>query len=91
MTRFLFVLAFVLGAAVVLWVGLGFLAGQPVAEDAWVLHASPAECADKVAGAASALQANGHAAAMIAMYRGAAHPRSPDSLAALPDPPPISV
>ncbi|HCE38446.1 MAG TPA: DUF802 domain-containing protein, partial [Alcanivorax sp.] len=31
MTRFLFVLAFVLGAAVVLWVGLGFLAGQPVA------------------------------------------------------------
>ena len=31
MTRFLFVLAFALGAAAVLWVGLGFLAGQPVA------------------------------------------------------------
>ncbi|MFP1680640.1 DUF802 domain-containing protein [Alloalcanivorax sp. C16-2] len=31
MTRFLFVLAFILGAAAVLWVGLGFLAGQPVA------------------------------------------------------------
>ncbi len=31
MTRFLFALAFFLGAAAVLWVGLGFVAGPPVA------------------------------------------------------------
>eukprot|EP00746_Dinoflagellata_sp_MGD_P044147 gnl/MRDRNA2_/MRDRNA2_207773_c0_seq1.p1 gnl/MRDRNA2_/MRDRNA2_207773_c0~~gnl/MRDRNA2_/MRDRNA2_207773_c0_seq1.p1 ORF type:complete len:205 (-),score=26.11 gnl/MRDRNA2_/MRDRNA2_207773_c0_seq1:50-598(-) len=55
----------------------GLLGDQPVANDDWVINASPAECASKISGIASALQAQGHAAAMMDMYR-AMHPKSPE-------------